>query len=293
MSDHISSEFPFESRYIEVKGNRIHYIDEGTGDPVLFLHGNPTSSYLWRNIIPYLSKTARCIAPDLIGMGKSDQPDLEYGFNDSYEYLKSFIEQLNLKQITLVIHDWGSGLGFHYANQHRDNIKGIAFMEAVYKRLDWEKLPKRMKIAMTLMRFPMTNWLMLGAANFFIKKVIPNGIVRDLSDEAFAYYARPYPTIKSRKPVMRWPQEIAIKGKPKHTADAIDAYHVWLQETEIPKICFHADPGMLIPKDEIPWIKANFPNTTFVDIGAGLHFIQEDNPHTIGVELAKWYKGLA
>lgn len=285
----ISAEFPFDSKYITVKGSRIHYIEQGTGDPVLFLHGNPTSSYLWRNIIPYLSGHARCIAPDLIGMGKSDKPDLDYGFLDSYAYLEAFIEQMALTNITLVIHDWGSGLGFHYANTYRDNIKGIAFMEAVYRLLDWDSLPRRIKVGMRMMRVPAINWLMLGAANFFIRKVLPNGTMRQLTATEQQVYAAPYPSIKSRKPVRVWPTEIALKGSPKHIYDIISAYHDWLKESDIPKLCLYADPGMLISREEIPWIKEHFPNTTTVDIGKGLHFVQEDQPHSIGRELAKWY----
>ncbi|MEL6101950.1 MAG: alpha/beta fold hydrolase [Pseudomonadota bacterium] len=131
----ISPEFPFESRFLEVHGSNIHYIEEGEGDPILFLHGNPTSNYLWRNIIPYLSGQGRCIAPDLIGMGKSDKPDINYGFVDSYRYLSAFIEQMKLRSVTLVVHDWGSGLGLHYANLNRDNIKGVAFMESLHVTL--------------------------------------------------------------------------------------------------------------------------------------------------------------
>ena len=133
----ISSEYPFESKYIEVKGSKMHYIEEGEGEPILFLHGQPTSSYLWRNVIPHLSSQGRCIAVDHIGMGKSDQPDINYGFTDAYEYLKEFIDKLGLKNFTLVIHDWGAIIGFHYANMHRDRIKGIAFMEAAIQPVNW------------------------------------------------------------------------------------------------------------------------------------------------------------
>lgn len=288
----ISSKFPFESKFITVKGSQIHYIDEGSGDPILFIHGNPTSSYLWRNIIPYLKNNARCIALDLIGMGKSDQPDLNYGFEDTYAYLKAFIESLALKNITLVIHDWGSGLGFHYANEHRNNIKGIAFMEAMHKMVDWKNLPLRIKVATTLMRMSIPNRLMLGVANLFVKKVLPNGTKRRLSKEEFEYYATPYPTIKSRRAVRVWPQNIPIKGKPKRITDIVYSYHEWLKTTNIPKICFYADPGILIPQKEVEWIQTNFPNTTLVNVGPGLHFIQEDNPHKIGEELAKWYRNI-
>ncbi|MEM7371727.1 MAG: haloalkane dehalogenase [Bacteroidota bacterium] len=290
--EEISVEFPFDSNYITVMGSTIHYIEEGSGDPVLFLHGNPTSSYLWRNIIPHLSKHARCIAPDLIGMGQSAKPDLAYGFRDSYAYLEAFIEQMNLKHITLVIHDWGSGLGFHYANTHRDNVKGIAFMEAIYRLLDWDTLPLRLKVGMRMMRNPLINWLMLGVANFFIRKVLPNGTIRQLSPTEKQVYASPFPTVTSRKPVRVWPTEIALKGSPPYTHKVISEYHKWLKESEVPKLCFHADPGMLIPKEEVAWIKEHFPNTTLVDIGKGLHFVQEDNPHAIGRGLAKWYQAL-
>lgn len=292
MNKPISADFPFESQFVEVKGNRMHYVEAGEGDPILFIHGNPTSSYLWRNIIPYLKDQGRCIALDLIGMGKSDKPELDYSFNDHFEYLESFIEQLGLQNITLVIHDWGSGLGFHYAFKHQQNIKAIAFMEAVYKPVDWEKQHRRVKVGLTLMRSRLGNWLMIGVANLFVKKVIPNGVKRTLSQKELATYAEPYPDLKSRKPVRRWPQEIAIKGKPLYMQRIVSDYFAWLQETDIPKLCFYADPGMLIPKSEISWLETNFANLTTVDIGPGLHFIQEDNPHQIGEELAKWYRQL-
>jgi len=196
MESNISSKFPFESKYIDINGSKIHYIDVGSGDPILFLHGNPTSSYLWRNIIPYLQPNARCIALDLIGMGKSDKPDIAYTFEDHYNYVEKFIEKLNLKNITLVIHDWGSGLGFHYANTHRDNIKGIVFMEAMVKPLTWSGMPSvGLQIAFRMMRTPFVGWLMISVANMFVKKLVPDMIVRKLSKEEVEYYKKPYPTI--------------------------------------------------------------------------------------------------
>ncbi len=148
----------------------MHYIDVGKGDTILFLHGQPTSSYLWRNIIPHLQTNARCIAPDLIGMGKSDKPDISYTFEDHYDYLKKFIEKLNLENITFVIHDWGSGLGFHYANEHQNNIKGIAFMEAIIKPMTWTDFPTEYKVIFKLIRSPFIGWLMLSVANMFLNK---------------------------------------------------------------------------------------------------------------------------
>jgi len=286
----ISEEFPFKSNYVDIKGSKIHYIDEGEGKPMLFLHGNPTSSYIWRNIIPHLSKDVRCIAPDLLGFGKSDKPDLDYGFSDVYEYLEAFIKELNLQDITIVVQDWGSGLGFHYANTHRDNIKGIAFMEAMYEQKDWSKLPFGLKMAFTMIRSKTFSWLMLGVGNMFVKNMLPGGVSRKLSQKELEVYAAPFKTLKDRKPSYVFPRDVPLKGSPLHTAKIVDNYNKWLQETEIPKICFYATPGQIIRVEEVPWIEENFPNITMIDIGKALHFVQEDNPHTIGRELKNWYR---
>jgi len=289
MKKTISSEFPFDSKFIDVNGSKMHYIDEGKGDPILLLHGNPTSSYLWRNIIPYLTATARCIAPDLIGMGKSEKPNISYSFFDHYDYLKTFIEKLGLKNVTLVIHDWGSGLGFHYANEHRENIKGIAFMEAIYKTWKWKDLAMSHRMIFRMMRTPVIGWIMVGIANMFVKQMLPNNIVRKLTKEEFENYAQPYSTIKSRKPVYVWPSQIPFNGKPEKVNDVIQSYHDWLKTSQVPKLCFYAHSGVIIKKEDVNWIIENFPNTKSIDVGEGLHYLQEDQPHTIGSELAKWY----
>jgi len=292
MKKEISAEFPFESKYLEVKGSEIHYIEEGEGDPILFLHGNPTSSYLWRNIIPYMTTKGRCIAPDLIGMGKSDKPDINYGFKDSYEYLEAFIEKLGLKNITLVIHDWGSGLGFNYAYHYPDNVKGIAFMEAMFKTFEFSQFPTDIRIAMKMMRAPIIGPFMVKVANIFIKKMIPDMIVRKLTKKEMAMYAEPYPTISSRTPLLAWPKDVPIAGSPKYSFDTVTTYVKWLKETAIPKLCLHVDPGIAIKKEDADWIKNNIKNTKMVHLGEGLHYIQEDYPHEIGSEIAKWYDEL-
>ena len=165
-------------------------------------------------------------------------------------------------------------------------------MEAVYRLLDYDKLPLRIKLMMTIMRNPFSNFLMVGLGNMFINGFLPNTIVRKLSKEEHEFYSKPYPTLKSRKPLRIWPQEIAVNGKPAHTHKIISSYHEWLKKTEIPKICFYAEGGMLIPKHEIPWIEANLPNTKTINIGEGKHFIQEDNPQKIGEELSNWYQDI-
>ena len=292
MDTDISPKFPFESNFIEIKGSKMHYVDVGEGDPVLFLHGQPTSSYLWRNIIPHLQTKARCIAPDLIGMGLSDKPDIDYTYHDHYEYLEKFIEKLELKNITLVIHDWGSGLGFHYAKNHPDNIKGIAFMEAIIKTMNWNEFPTDYKIIFKLIRAPYIGWFMLTVLNMFLTKVVPDAIIRKLSKEEYDHYLKPYPTLASRKPVRKWPQQIPINGKPERMFEIIDAYHKWLCETDTPKLCLHANPGAIMTKREVELIRNKFPNTKFVDIGKGKHYVQEDSPHVIGEAIAAWYKEL-
>jgi len=289
MDSKISPEFPFESNFIEINGSNMHYVDVGEGDIVLFLHGQPTSSYLWRNIIPHLQTKARCIAPDLIGMGKSDKPKIAYTYEDHYDYLEKFIKKLELTNITLVIHDWGSGLGFHYANNHRDNIKGIAFMEALIKPMTWKDFPSDYKIVFRLIRAPFIGWLMLSVANMFLKKVVPDSIKRKLSKEEFDNYLEPYPTVASRRPVRVWPQQLPINGKPKRVHDIIAAYNKWLTETDIPKLCLYAHPGAIITEENIEYVQKNIPNTKTVDVGEGIHYLQEDNPDIIGKELAKWF----
>ena len=291
-SQSISADFPYKSNYVEVHGSDLHYIDEGSGDPVLFLHGNPTSSYLWRNIIPHLSPKARCIAPDLIGFGKSDKPDLGYRIVDHVKYIEGFIEKLKLQNITLVIHDWGSALGFHYAMRHEANVKGIVFMEAILLPARWSDFPKDFKMGFKLFRTAGTGWLMIAVMNVFIEKILPQATVRQLSKEEMDYYRQPFKTIKSRKPLWRMPNEIPIEGKPADVDEMVRNYNQKLQESELPKLLFYAQPGGLIREATVEWCRKNLKNLKTVDIGKGIHYLQEDNPHLIGSELAKWYGNL-
>ena len=288
----ISADFPFESNFVEVHGSKMHYVEEGTGDPVLFLHGNPTSSYLWRNIIPHVSPHARCIAPDLIGMGKSAKPDIPYRFHDHASYLDGFIEALGLENITLVLHDWGSGLGFHYAHRHPDNIKAIAFMEALLAPMRWSDFPPDHKMGFKLFRAPGTGWMMLQVMNAFITKLMPQMIARTMTAEEWGHYNSPYPTIASRKPIRQWPCEIPIDGTPSDVHTVITGYRQWLEETELPKLFFYADPGGIITVDQAAGIEEAFKNLRSVALGTGFHYVQEDNPHLIGETLAEWYQEL-
>lgn len=292
MTTKISAEFPYTSRYIEVLGSKMHYVEEGSGDPVLFLHGNPTSSYLWRNIIPYISDDARAIAVDLIGMGKSDKPNIEYSYADQAKYLYQFIEELNLKNVTLVVHDWGSGLGFNYAATHSDNIKGIVFMESLIAPFTWDTIPAEGAQMIKTIRTPRVGEDLIMKQNFFIEKFLPSAIMRPLTDPEMNVYRAPYPTEESRRPVWKWPTEIPISGTPENVHKIVANYHQWLQETSTPKLLLAATPGVMIKEKEVNWAKQNMDNLDVVNVGRGLHFIQEDNPDAIGQAISNWYQTL-
>jgi haloalkane dehalogenase len=291
----ISTEFPFRSNFVEVHGSKIHYIDEGKGEPILFLHGNPTSSYLWRNVIPHLTGNARCIAPDLIGMGKSDKPDIEYRFFDHVKYIEGFIDKMKLKEITLVVHDWGSGLGFHYGMRNEDKIRGIAFMEAILVPFkSWDVFPAELRKIFQSFRTPDVGWNMIVNQNFFVEEILgKQGTVRRLSEEEMTYYREPFRKPEYRKPVWRWPNEIPIEGKPEDVTEAVSEYNQKLQLSNIPKLLIYGQPGAVITKPMVDWCMKNLSNLTTANIGAGIHYLQEDNPHAIGLEIAKWYESIS
>lgn len=291
-ADAISADFPFESQYIDVHGSRLHYIDEGEGDPILFLHGNPTSSYVWRNIIPYLSSHGRCIALDLIGMGKSDKPDIGYRFVDHYRYVEGFIKALQLSNITLVMQDWGSGLGFHYAALNHGNVKALAFMEAILRPMSWSEFPIGPRIGFKLFRTPGIGWFMLCVMNSFVRQILPQMTVRKLSAQEMRTYHQPFPSIGSRKPVRQWPLEIPLGGQPADMVALVSAYSQKLRESDLPKLLFHGNPGAIVRAQAVEWCRRNLKNLQVVDVGDGLHYLQEDNPRLIGEELAKWYANL-
>jgi haloalkane dehalogenase len=264
-------------------------VEQGEGSPVLFVHGNPTSSYLWRNVIPHVSGSARCIAIDLIGMGRSDKPDVEYRFLDHSRYFEGAVAALGLEDVTLVLHDWGSALGFHYARRNEDNVRGLVFMEAILGPVpSWDTFPPQARELFQSFRTPDVGWELIARQNMFVEQVLPGSVLRTLSDEEMERYREPFPDEQSRKPLWRWPNEIPIAGEPADVAELVTAYARWLQQTEIPKLLFHADPGALIPPPAVEWARAALPNFETVDLGAGVHFLQEDHPHAIGREIARW-----
>jgi len=291
----ISPDFPFASRYENVLDSKIHYIEEygNNQDPeqltFLFLHGNPTSSYLWRNIIPYVKDYGRAIAPDLIGMGKSGKPAIDYTFQDHSLYLEKFIEQRQLNNIILVVHDWGSGLGFHYANRHRYKIKGIVFMEAIVRPLGWDEANFFERALFKRFRKQKQGHKMIAENNFFIKKFLfIFGTKRRFTKEEKQQYLAPYPTAESRKPIAVWPKEIPFDGSPDRVYQLVDSYATWLKQSEVPKLLLYAKPGMIIKKNEVERMEKEFTNLSSVYIGKGMHYVQEDHPHEIGKAIEEW-----
>ncbi len=289
----VSADFPFESHFVEVLGSRLHYIEQGAGAPVLFLHGNPTSSYLWRNVIPHVSGAGRCIALDLIGMGRSDKPDIEYRFLDHSRYVERAIEALGLEDVTLVLHDWGSALGLHYASRNEGNVRALALMEAILLPIpSVDAFPPLVRELFEAFRTPELGWDLIARQNIFLDQILPGAVVRELTEAELAHYKSPYPDEASRKPLWRWPNELPVGGEPADVVDIVSAYNGWLQQSELPKLLLYAHPGAIVTGAVVEWAKARLANLEIVDIGPGLHLVQEDNPHGIGRELARWLSSL-
>ena len=287
------SQFPLFSNRVEVHGSFMHYVEAGTGDPIVFLHGNPTSSYLWRNVIPHLAPLGRCIAPDLIGMGRSGKPDIEYRFFDHVRYIDGFVDALGLRDITLVIHDWGSALGFHYAMRHEKNVKGIAFLEAILMPLpDWQAFAPEMQEMFRAFRSPDVGWDLIVNQNVFIERVLPGAILRKLSEEEMNRYREPFLEPKSRKPIWKWPNEIPIAGAPADVTAAVNDYNAKLQKSDLPKLLLYATPGAVIGAPLVDWCRKNLKRLKAVNVGDGIHYLQEDHPHEIGTAIADWYAAL-
>jgi len=286
----IDARLPYETHYVEVLDSRMAYIEQGSGDPVVFIHGNPTWSYLWRNIVPHLAPNARCIAVDLIGMGRSDKPDIAYSFFDHYRYFEAFMDALGLERATLVVHDWGGSIGFNYLRHHPERVRAIAAMEVMLYPLTWAGFPSQFRLGFRLMRTPGIGWLMLSVANLFVEMVLPMATRRYLSQHEKAYYREPYPTIRSRRPVRRWPCEIPFDGRPSEVHAAFEAITAALQASEQPKLLLYGEPGALIDSPALEWARDHLQTLEIAAIGRGIHYLQEDQPEAIGRALADWYQ---
>ncbi len=278
-----------------VDGVEMAYIEVGEGDPIVFLHGNPTSSYLWRSVMPEVEGRGRLIAPDLVGMGDSAKlsdsgPD-RYTFVEHRHYLDGLLEQLDVTDnAVFVVHDWGSALGVDWANRHRDAVKGIAYMEALVTPLTWDNWPAAATDIFKAFRSPAGEELVLEQ-NVFVEQVLPTSIMRKLSDEEMNEYRRPFARPgEDRRPTLSWPRQIPIEGEPPEVATIIDDYAKWLVSSNVPKLFVDANPGAILRGPQRDFCRT-WPNQTEVEV-AGIHFVQEDSGPEIGQAITQWLAGL-
>ena len=283
-------------QFIDVRGKRMAYVEMGTGDPIVFQHGNPTSSYLWRNIMPALADRGRCIAVDLIGMGDSDKlehsgPD-RYRYVEHRDYLFAAWEQLGVNDnVTLVIHDWGSALGFDWAHTHQERVRGIAYMEGIVRPVSWDDWPESARPVFEAFRSPAGEDMILEK-NLFIERVLPGSVLRELGDEEMDVYRRPFrETGESRRPTLTWPRQIPIDGKPEDVTSIVREYSEWLAGSDIPKLFVNAEPGAILTGPQREYCRT-FPNQTEVTV-RGSHFIQEDSPTDIAAAIVSWLDALS
>ena len=291
----MSAEQRYDKQHVQVHGRSMAYIETGQGDPIVFLHGNPTSSYLWRNIIPHVAGLGRCIAPDLIGMGDSDKLEASgperYRFVEHRTYLDGLLEALGVRQnVTFVVHDWGSALGFDWGNRHRDAVKGLVYMEAIVRPLTWAEWPEAARRVFQGFRSPAGEGMVLEQ-NVFVERVLPGSILRPLSDTEMAEYRRPYlQPGEDRRPTLTWPREIPIDGEPPDVVEIVQQYGQWLATSPLPKLFINAEPGAILTGAQREFCRS-WPQQTEVTV-SGSHFIQEDAPDDIGAAIADWLRTL-
>jgi haloalkane dehalogenase len=286
------SDIELEKKSIEVLGRNMTYVERGEGSPIIFQHGNPTSSYLWRNIIPYLEDQGRCIAIDLIGMGDSDKLDDEgentYSYHVQKKYFNACLNELEIKNdVTFVIHDWGSALGFNWAYENQNSIKGICYMEGIVKTISWEDWPKDAKSIFQGFRSDAGEDLILKK-NLFVEAVLPGAVIRDLSETEMNVYRRPFLKEIERRPTLDWPRQIPIEHEPLEVYKIVEDYSSWMSINNIPKLFINADPGSILLGKQREFCR-KWKNQKEITV-KGSHFIQEDSPHDIGKAISSWYQ---
>jgi len=277
---------------VAVLESEIAWVDRGRGAPVVFLHGNPTSSYLWRNVIPHVEPVARCLAPDLIGMGRSGRvPGCAYRLVDHARYLDAWFDALGLtRDVTLVMHDWGSALGFWWAQRHPERVRGLAYMEAIVRPLTWAEWPEPARAIFQAMRSPAGEEIVL-VRNAFVERILPASMLRRLTEEEMAEYRRPWAEPgEARRPMLTWPREIPLEGQPADVAAIVDGYARWLAASDVPKLFVNAQPGSILVGAQREFCR-RWPNQREVTV-RGLHFIQEDSPAEIGLAVAQFVGSL-
>lgn len=291
----ISPDPRYERKFATVNGKRMAYVDEGEGDPIVFQHGNPTSSYLWRNIMPHCAGLGRLIACDLIGMGDSEKlensgPD-SYTYAEQRDYLFALWRQIGVgENVIFVIHDWGSALGFDWANQNRGKVRGIAYMEAVVRPLNWADFPDLGRGVFQGFRSEAGEAMVLEK-NMFVERVLPGAVIRELGDAEMTHYRKPYlEPGEDRRPTLTWPRMIPIEGEPADVCRIVEDYGAWLSTCDVPKLFINADPGSILTGPQREFCRS-WPNQTEVTV-KGTHFVQEDSPDEIGRAIAEFVKGI-
>ncbi|MER5178068.1 haloalkane dehalogenase [Streptomyces sp. NPDC002896] len=277
---------------VEVNDSFMAYVEAGAGDvPVVFLHGNPTSSYLWRNVIPHVADQARCLAPDLIGMGESGKPDIGYRFADHVRYLDAWFDALGLEEVVIVGHDWGGALGMDWAARHPGRVRGVAVIETFLRPLRWEEFPPQGAELFRSFRSPEGEVKILEN-NMFIEFNLPFGVTSGLAAEDHDVYRAPYPDPASRKPLLAWPREIPIDGEPADVHERMLAYGRWMADTpEVPKLVMTVESGVGMGSPETAaWVKETFASVEVESVGPGGHHAPEDQPDAIGSAVARWLR---
>jgi len=282
-------------RFIEVDGRRMAYVEMGEGSPIVFQHGNPTSSYLWRNVMPMLAHRGRCVALDLIGMGDSDKlidpgPG-SYTYAEQRQYFDKALAALGVgDDVVLIVHDWGSALGFDWAQRHPQSVRGICYMEAIVRPLAWDEFPDRSRGIFQGFRSEAGEGMVLEN-NLFVERVLPGSVLRELSEEEMSVYRRPFTEPgEGRRPTLTWPRQIPIEGEPADVTDIVETYAEWLEKSQIPKLFINAEPGALLTGTQREFCR-RWPNQREVTV-RGSHFIQEDSPTEIGTAINAWLESL-
>jgi haloalkane dehalogenase len=281
----------YEKSQRQILGRTMAYVETGRGDPIVFLHGNPTSSYLWRNVIPHLEGRGRCVAPDLIGMGSSDKlPESgpgRYRFVEHRRFLDALLEDLGIcENVTFVVHDWGSALGFDWARRHPEGVNGIAYMEAIVRPVTWEEWPEGARRIFQAMRSEAGETIVLEK-NSFVERILPASVLRGLTDAEMAVYRKPYlEPGEGRRPTLTWPREIPVEGEPEDVHRIAADYAKWLSSSDVPKLFINAEPGTILTGPQREFCRT-WPNQKEVTV-KGAHFIQEDSPDDIGRAIAEW-----
>lgn len=290
----ISETLHLDKKVIKVLGSNMAYLETGQGEPVIFIHGNPSSSYLWRNVMPYITPQGRAIAVDLIGMGQSDKPDISYTFEEQYHYFSAFVDALNVNQVTLVGHDWGATLAWEYARRNPGKVRKLAFMEGVlppaFPAPSFESMGEEMGNMFRTFKDPVKGHKLVIEDNMFIEKILPGFVNRILGEEAMRIYRAPFAKVEDRKPVLAWPRQVPIAGEPESTLKTLNAIGKFMGATKMPVLLMYADPGVVVPPEAVGWYVKKIQSLETAFLGQGLHFIQEDQPEAIGRALADWMR---